>query len=257
MTRPSRGAIAVVLAAVLGAASVVQAEPANPRYPAMAPIADYRMASPAAEIALARSAAPSSVSTDAGVLVLGDHAYETAAPGKNGFVCMVQRAWASGLDDAEFWNPKERAPICFNAAAARSVLPAYLERTRWVLAGATRAEIRARTRAAVAAGRYAAPEIGAMSFMLSRLGYLSDDAGGPWHPHLMLFLPGAAAAPATWGANLPGSPVLGASGGALDPVTVIFIPVRRWSDGTPDAAASPAGQAMNMVAPPVPAAAPR
>ena len=257
MAHESRGAIAAILAAAVAAASIAQAEPANPGYPAMAPIADYRMTSRADEIALARSAAPPSVAADAEVMVLGERAYETTAPGKNGFVCLVQRAWASGLDDAEFWNPKERTPICFNPAAVRSVLPAYLERTRWVLAGATKSEISARTRAAVAAGRYAAPEIGAMSYMLSRQGYLSDDAGGPWHPHLMFFLPSAAAAPAAWGANLPGSPVLGASGSAVEPVTTFFIPVRKWSDGTPDADPSPAVHAMTMAAPPAPAHAPK
>jgi hypothetical protein len=256
MADAPRAAIAAIVAAALGAASVAEAAPAKSGYPVMAPIADYRMTNPADEIALARTAAPPSVSTDAEVLVLGDHAYKTAVPGKNGFVCLIQRAWASGLDDAEFWNPKERTPICFNPAAVRSVLPAYLERTRWVLAGASRVEILDRTRAAAAAGRYAAPEIGAMSYMLSRLGYLSDDAGGPWHPHLMFFLP-AAAAPATWGANLTGSPVLGARGSAIEPGTTFFIPVRMWSDGTPDPDSSPAAHAMTMAAPPVPALMPK
>jgi hypothetical protein len=252
MAHERRGAIVAILAFTLAGTGSAQAAPASLGYPAMAPIADYRMTSPADEIALARSAAPPSVSADAEILVLGANAYETAAPGKNGFVCLIQRAWASGLDDAEFWNPKERAPICFNPAAVRSVLPAYLERTRWVLAGATRAEILDRTRAGVAAGRYPAPEIGAMSYMLSKLGYLSDDVGGPWHPHLMFFLPSAAAAPAAWGANLAGSPVLGARGSAAEPVTTFFIPVRKWSDGTADADASPAAHAMTMAAPPAP-----
>jgi hypothetical protein len=40
-----------------------------------------------AEIALARSAAPQSISQDAEIMVLGQHGYETAVKGKNGFVC--------------------------------------------------------------------------------------------------------------------------------------------------------------------------
>ena len=92
----------------------------------MAPIEQYRIANQADEIAMARSAAPPSISTDAEVLTLGAKGYETAAKGKNGFVCIVERSWASGVDDAEFWNPKERAPICFNPASARSVLPTLL-----------------------------------------------------------------------------------------------------------------------------------
>jgi hypothetical protein len=66
--------------------------------------------------------------------------------------------------------------------------------------------------------------------MLSRQGYLSDDSAGPWLPHVMLFVPHGQAA--TWGAGLEGSPVLGADGSPVEP-TVLFIPVRRWSDGTP------------------------
>ena len=55
-----------------------------------------------AEIALARSAAPESISQDAEVMVLGQHGYETAVKGKNGFLCMVERGWTAGTDDPDF-----------------------------------------------------------------------------------------------------------------------------------------------------------
>ena len=197
--------------------------------PTMAPIELYRMASQSDEIVLARSAAPASISNDAEVLTLGRRGYETAAKGKNGFVCIVERAWANEYDNAEFWNPKVRGPICFNAAAARSVLPGYLRRTEWALAGASKGEMLERTRAAVAAKQITAPEVGAMCYMMSKDGYLSD-AGGHWHPHLMFFLPHTEAA--AWGANLPGVPMI-AAGGDLEPVTVFMAPVPNWSDGTP------------------------
>lgn len=58
-----------------------------------------------AEIALARSAAPESISRDAEVMVLGRHGYETAIKDKNSFVCMVERSWSAGIDDPDFWNP--------------------------------------------------------------------------------------------------------------------------------------------------------
>src|ERR1700758_838318 len=80
-------------------------------YPNMAPLDQYLMERQA-EIALARSAAPDSISLDAEVLVLGPHGYETAVKGKNGFVCMVERSWASPLDHPDFWNPRLRAPNC-------------------------------------------------------------------------------------------------------------------------------------------------
>jgi hypothetical protein len=199
-------------------------------YPEMAGIAQYRIANPQHEIALARSAAPPSISADAEVLVLGSRGYETAVKGKNGFVCFVERSWAAGFDDAEFWNPKLRSPNCFNPPAARSVLPQYLKRTEWALAGASKQQLIERTRAAISNRDFKVPEPGSSSFMLSKNGYLSDDAAGPWLPHVMFFVPHGQAA--VWGAGQEGSPVLGKDGSALEP-TVLFIPVRRWSDGSP------------------------
>ena len=61
------------------------------KYPRMAPVEEYLMPDRNAEMALARSAAPESISHEATVLVLGPHGYETAVEGKNGFVCVVKR----------------------------------------------------------------------------------------------------------------------------------------------------------------------
>jgi len=212
-----------------------QAEKAT-SYPAMAPIAQYRISDRQEEIALARSAAPPSISADAEVLVLGSEGYETVVKGKNGFVCFVERSWAAGFDDPEFWNPKLRAPNCFNPPAVRTELPQVLERTRWVLAGASKQQLIEKTQAAIASHRFKTPEAGAFSFMLSKQGYLSD-ANGPWLPHVMLFLPHGKAA--EWGASKDGSPVLGGDGRSIE-TTVLFIPVRSWSDGSP--APAPAEQ---------------
>ena len=82
-------------------------------YPQMAAIEEYLMADRAAEVALARSAAPEAISRDATVMVLGRHGYETAAEGKNGFVCVVERGWMSPADAPEFWNPKLRGADLF------------------------------------------------------------------------------------------------------------------------------------------------
>src|SRR5664279_2761323 len=98
------------------------AQDAKAQYPSMAPIDEYLMADRNAEIALARSAAPESISRDAEVLVLGRHGYETAVKGKNGFVCIVERSWTAPIDDPNFWNPKLRGPLCLNAPAVRTYL---------------------------------------------------------------------------------------------------------------------------------------
>jgi hypothetical protein len=217
-----------LLLTLSGPAGAQAQRPTN--YPAMAPIERYGITDAREEIALARSAAPASISADADVLVLGKRGYETAVRGKNGFVCFVERSWTAGLDDGEFWNPKLRGPNCFNPPAVRSVLPHYLMRTEWVLAGMDRAQLIEKARAAVASGRLTAPEAGSLSYMLSKQGYLSDDAAGPWLPHVMFFVPHGETA--AWGAGLEASPILGSDGYPFEP-TVLVLPVRRWSDGTP------------------------
>src|SRR5262245_27272516 len=224
-----RGLPSILWLLVLSGLAAAQEKKPGP-YPAMAPVEQYRIANAQDEIALARSAAPPSISADAEVLVLGKHGYETAARGTNGFVCFVERSWSAGFDDAEFWNPKLRAPNCFNPPAVRSVLPQYLKRTEWVLAGISKAQMVEKARAALASSSFTAPEAGSLSFMLSKQGYLSDAAAGPWQPHVMFFVAHGQAT--VWGAGLEASPVLGADGSPVEP-TVLFIPVRRWSDGSP------------------------
>ena len=129
------------LVVVLVAGWQARAQDAKAPYPSMAPLDQYLM-DRTAEIALARSAAPPSVSRDATVMILGSHGYETAVEGKNGFVCIVERAWMNPFDSPEFWNPKNRSPICYNPQAARTVLPFTLMRTNLVLAGKSKAEVK-------------------------------------------------------------------------------------------------------------------
>jgi hypothetical protein len=218
-----------VLAAVLGAACPGRAQETKTAYPAMAPVEQYMMARDA-EIALARSAAPVSISADAEVLVLGAHGYETGAKGKNGFVCIVERGWTAPMDNPDFWNPKLRGPVCLNAAAARSYLPLTIKKTELILAGNSKAQMFEILTAAIDKKELPTAEPGAMGYMLSKQQYLGDD-GQHWHPHLMFFIPQTD--PATWGANLPGSQVFGLEI-ATDRLTQFFVPVREWSDGTPD-----------------------
>ncbi len=72
------------------------------------------------------------------------------------------------------------------------------------------------------------PESGAMCYMMSRQGYLNS-SDGHWHPHLMFYLP--LTDPAAWGAGLPGAPLFGFKDD-LGRMTVLLIPVAKWSDGT-------------------------
>jgi hypothetical protein len=219
----------VVLVGVLGAAWQVQAQDANTKtlYPTMAPLDQYLMERNA-EIALARSAAPESISSNAEVMVLGRHGYETAGKGTNGFVCMVERSWTAGSDDPDFWNPKLRAPICFNAPGARFNVPLTGKKTELVLAGRSKAQMFEDIKAAFDKKEFPELEPGAMCYMMSKNQYLND-RDGRWHPHLMFFAP--LTDPAAWGAGLPGSPVLGIKD-TSNRLTLFLIPVGKWSDGT-------------------------
>jgi hypothetical protein len=213
-----------LVVATLGSHAIAADDP----YPAMAPVSQYLIASRPDEIRLARSAAPPSVADHAEVLALGAHGYETAVPGTNGFVCFVGRSWDVNFDDKEFWNPKVRSPQCENATAAHSVLPRYLTRTKRLLTGASKADVQKREAGEWAAGTLKAPEPGAMCYMLSKDGYINDAAAGPWHPHMMFFMPRTD--DAAWGANFPGSPVASDSK-SYDHTTIFFITVPNWSDG--------------------------
>jgi hypothetical protein len=227
------GTFALVIG--LGEFRQAQAQEAKEPYPSMAPLDQYLMERNA-EIAMARSAAPEAISRDADVLVLGRHGYETAVKGKNGFVCVVERGWMSPFDGefaANFWNPKLRGPVCFNPPAARSILPMTYKRTEMVLAGQSKAQIIEGIKTFI---RQKLPplEPGAMSYMMSKEQYLTDDGQHNWRAHVMIYTPLMDGA--VWGADLPHSPVMlnPQFHGDPEPIDVFMIPVGRWSDGTAD-----------------------
>jgi hypothetical protein len=234
MNREKSRTIAIrilVLGFALGTPSHGRAQEVKTPYPHMAPLAQYLIADQNVEIAMARSAAPQAISREAEILVLGQRGYETAVKGKNGFVCIVERSWMSPFDAPEFWNPKLRGPICFNPPAARTVLPLTIKRTELVLAGLSKPQI---VDGIKAFEKKDLPplEPGAMCYMMSSQGYLTDEGGHHWVSHLMFYVPQTDGS--AWGADLPGSPVLlnPQFQGAPEPLTVFMIPVPTWSDGT-------------------------
>ncbi len=200
-------------------------------YPSMASIEQYLMPDRNAEIALARSAAPASISSDAKILLLGWRGYETAVEGKNGFVCMVERSWMSPFNSAQFWNPNVRVPVCFNPAAAQSILPLTIKRTEMVLAGMSKAQMIDSIKAGFDNKKLSTPAPGAMCYMMSKAGHLND-ALGHYVPHLMFYFP--LTDKSSWGADLPDSPVTlnPQFRDGPEPITEFVIPVGKWSDGT-------------------------
>ncbi|MBV8892585.1 MAG: hypothetical protein JO266_11555 [Acidobacteria bacterium] len=234
-------ALLVVLgAAYLTTAHQAMAQGTTAPYPKMAPIDQYLMEKNA-EIQLARSAAPDSISRDATVLILGRQGYETAVQGKNGFVCMVGRAWGAAFDWDEFWNPKVKAADCLNPQAARSILPSAYLRARMVMTGHSKAEIVSAVKAAYGNKQLPELESGAMDYMMSKSSFLTD-RGTHNMPHVMFYT--LVNDGKDWGSGAEGAPVLSApywffspqepsEMKGLPPILLFLVAVPNWSDGTP------------------------
>jgi hypothetical protein len=193
----------------------------------------YLIADRASEVAFARSAAPPFISDSASIYVMTDTGYVKAATGTNGFTCFVIRSFiAPDVDSATTWEPRLRAPHCFNAQATRTVLPNILYRTRSMLRGLPVPRIEAAVRAAYASHRWPSTEIGGMVYMLSPRQWLAAN-NSAWKPHLMFLLP-PGHAPGSWGAIQQGNAtVIDAGPAPFSPGTLVLVPIEMWSDGTP------------------------
>ena len=220
-----------VLILCFGTPRQTQAQENHTPDPRIASLDQYLMPDRDAEIALAQSAAPDSISQNAEVQVLGRNGYELAVKGTNGFVCVVERGWMGSLDSIQgYGNPKIRGPVCFNPPAAQSVLPIIYMRTNLVLAGLSKQQIIEKTKAAYANQELPELEPGSMCYMMSKHAYLTD-AGDHNVAHLMFYtLDGA-----NWGADLAKSPVhLNPQfKDNPEPIDVFMVFTGMWSDGTP------------------------
>jgi len=212
----------------LGVAFLGAAPLAAQKAPDLAP---YLMPDRNAEIALARTAAAPAISDSATVLVLTRTGFVEAAPGTNGFTCLVLRSFAGIIGDPDFWNPRISAPHCLNPPAVRTVLPEMVKRGEWIMAGVSPAEIVTRTDRAYASHEFPTPAPGAMVYMQSPKQYLQDGLPHNWMPHLM-FVYDKTMPAATWGAGGRKSTIIDGLGD--DPhahVRLLLVPVRQWSDG--------------------------
>jgi hypothetical protein len=179
--------LALVLMLLASAAARAQ----SPKY---APLGEYLM-EPAAEIALARSAAPDTVSGPATIKVLTPQGFKVAVEGKNGFVCLVLRGWG-----APTYSPAPlrdyvyvadlRAPICFDPVSARTMMPYYELRHKLGMEGKGPDEIARGIEAAYVKGALPKVDRASIAYMFSADQYLGPHLGhGFIFPHLMLFLP--------------------------------------------------------------------
>ena len=160
----------------------------SPKYP---PLSEYMM-EPEAEIALAKSAAPDGVSGGATIKVLTTSGYKVLVQGDNGFVCMVMRGWSAptytpAANRNLVYDPKTRAPICFNPVASRTVVPYQELRTRLGMEGKGPDQIAEEIEAAYAKGELPKMEAVGFAYMLSADQMLGP--AGAWHPHMMIYTP--------------------------------------------------------------------
>jgi hypothetical protein len=191
-----------------------------------APFSEIAM-TPEAEIALARSAAPDNISSHATIKILTLSGFKVAAQGDNGFVCIVMRGWGAPTFSPAFlrdlvYDPKMRAPICFNPVAVKTVLPLQEFRTKLGMEGKTPDEITAGVQAAYSKGDLPKIDTVALAYMFSADQYLGPMAGH-WHPHVMIYTP-------NWdnamvGGNQIGGPLPAITDDGGTPFAVMVIPV--------------------------------
>jgi len=193
------------------------------KYP---PLTDYMMPRDA-EAALARSAAPASISERATIKVLTASGYQIARQGDNGFVCMVMRGWAAPTySPAEVrelvYDPTVRAPICFDPEAARTVMPYYELRSKLGMQGKTPDQIAEGVQAAYTRGELPKRDEVSFGYMWSADQHLGPGVGH-WHPHMMVFSPYYKNS--MLGGNGFGSPLPVVTDDAGTPFAVVVIPV--------------------------------
>jgi hypothetical protein len=212
-----------LLAALFLPAAEAQTSKSQGRYP---PIADYLMPQ-ATEVALAKSAAPASISDRATIRVLTSSGFKTVHQGDNGFVCVVMRGFsAPTYTPAQFrelvYDPSVRAPICFDPKAVKEVMPYYELRTKLAMDRKDPQQIAEGVQAAYARGDLPKRDGVSFAYMWSA----DQDLGsgiGHWHPHVMVFAPYYDNSMV--GGNTFGAPLPQVTDDAGTPFSVVVIPV--------------------------------
>ena len=144
--------------------------------------AGHRVRLPAVtQIALARSAAPASVSEHASVLVLTDTGYVRAVAGESSVTCLVEHSWRDSIE-----------PHCYDAEGTATSLRAEARRLELREAGKSEDEVARIVSREIAAGTLRLPSRPVLSYMMSAGQVLYNDDGkhmGARPSHLMIYYP--------------------------------------------------------------------
>jgi hypothetical protein len=153
------------------------------------------------QVALAESAAPPAVASDASVYVLGPNGYRKVRAGRNGFTCLVSRERRDTLE-----------PECFDAEGTATVVPVRLFVEARRAAGAGDEAIEREVEEGYRTGRFTAPRKPGLVYMLSPHNYVFDPERRQiihFPGHLMFYAPYATARDVGIG---PGAPYIVAPG---------------------------------------------
>ncbi len=150
----------------------------------LATAANVRPLTESCEAALAVSAAPEHLQSQAGIFILKESGYEMIRKSSNGFNCIVERNHSESI-----------IPICFGAASTDANLAAIIDGGRQIRHGASFEEMLTNREEAILSGAYARPGPG-ISFMISNYTYIFNSGAGAMlnvAPHLMFHAPGLSA----------------------------------------------------------------
>ena len=166
------------LAAGLALSGLAAAQPAPPAGGAQqTPLMDRQR-----EVALALSACPAPVASQAAIYVLEKSGYVKIRESQNGFTAIVQHAL-----------PKSQEPQCLDAEGTRTHLPRILKVAELRAEGKSREEIKRYVADAFAKGVFQPPARPGIDYMLSteNIVAVDEDKGisKPFPPHLMFYVP--------------------------------------------------------------------
>jgi len=132
------------------------------------------------EIALALSACPPSVASQAAVYVLAKSGYVKVRESQNGFTAIVQHS-----------SPTAQEPRCMDTEGTRTHLPRILKVAELRAQGKGREEIQRFIADAFAKGVFQPPARPGIDYMLSTENLTPNEQGviGPYPPHVMFYAP--------------------------------------------------------------------
>ena len=119
------------------------------------------------QIQLAMGAAPSHISENASVYVLGPKGYVKARTGMNGFSCLVERQYMETLDNDPKLKYVGPQPHCYDAEGSATTLQAKLYREELRATGIPEEEIQRKLDDGYKAGILKAPRKPGLVYMLS------------------------------------------------------------------------------------------